>query len=116
MTGRAELEAVLVPVAMSGGVTTYRDLAVALGLKPPGTVQKVATALEAMMGEHAAEGRPQLAAVVVSRSGEGLPAPGFFERLVELGLYDGPPEGPGAAAFHAAELARVREHWGPPEG
>lgn len=116
MTGRAELEAVLLPLARMRTVATYKQVADALGLVPPQTVHRTAMALEALMEEHAAEGRPQLAAVVVARARGGLPAPGFFAKLAALGLHDGPETGPEAAARHAAELDRVYEHWGAPPG
>ncbi|WP_245888746.1 hypothetical protein [Halomonas denitrificans] len=63
---------------------TYQQAAEALGLVPPRTIQRVALALEALMREDAAAGRPLIAALVVSRRGE-LPRPGFFELAVELG-------------------------------
>ncbi|MDX1464538.1 MAG: hypothetical protein R3215_02415 [Halomonas sp.] len=63
---------------------TYQQAAEALGLAPPRTIQRVALALEALMREDAAAGRPLIAALVVSRRGD-LPRPGFFELAVELG-------------------------------
>ncbi|MEA1620083.1 hypothetical protein SOQ14_14355 [Erythrobacter sp. T5W1-R] len=50
-------------------------------------------------------GAPQLASLVVSKARGGLPAPGYFVLLRELGLYAGPSEGPEAQAFHAGEVA-----------
>lgn len=64
---------------------TYQQLAEALGLEPPGTIQRVAQALETLMREDAQAGCPLIAALVVSRRGEGLPADGFFELAVALG-------------------------------
>lgn len=64
---------------------TYQQLAEALALEPPGTIQRVARALEALMREDVQAGRPLIAALVVSRRGEGLPAAGFFELGVALG-------------------------------
>lgn len=65
---------------------TYQQLAEALGLTPPGTIQRVAQALEALMREDVRQGRPMMAALVVSRR-SGLPAPGFFELAVTLGRF-----------------------------
>lgn len=65
---------------------TYQQLAEALGLTPPRTIQRVAQALEALMYEDAEQGRPFIAALVVSRRGD-LPAPGFFELAVQLGRF-----------------------------
>ena len=65
---------------------TYQQAAEALGLSPPRTIQRVALALEALMREDVAAGRPLIAALVVSRRGE-LPRAGFFELAVELGRF-----------------------------
>lgn len=70
---------------------TYRQLAEALGLGPPRTIQRVTQALETLMREDARQGRPFIAALVVSRRGEGLPAQGFFELAVELGRFPAEP-------------------------
>ena len=82
----------------------YQQAAEALGLTPPRTIQRVALALEALMREDVAAGRPMIAALVVSRRGD-LPRQGFFELAVELGRFPADP------ALHEAayrqELARV---------
>ncbi|MFC3285938.1 hypothetical protein [Litchfieldella rifensis] len=64
---------------------TYQQLAEAL--EPPRTIQRVASALEQLMREDAEQRRPFVAALVVSRRGEGLPAKGFFDLAVELGRF-----------------------------
>ncbi|NYS59627.1 hypothetical protein [Vreelandella salicampi] len=66
---------------------TYQQVAQALGLAPPRTIQRVAQALEQLMAEDVAAGRPMIAALVVSRRGDDLPATGFFERAVALGRF-----------------------------
>ncbi|MBL4557707.1 MAG: hypothetical protein JKP98_13160 [Rhodobacteraceae bacterium] len=45
---------------------TYQAVATALGLTPPGTIQRVAAALEETMREDVAAGRPMIAALVIS--------------------------------------------------
>lgn len=70
---------------------TYQQLAEALALRPPRTIQRVAQALEALMREDAAQGRPFIAALVISRRGEGLPAQGFFDLAVALGRFPADP-------------------------
>ncbi|WP_110707861.1 MoaD/ThiS family protein [Salinicola sp. CR57] len=70
---------------------TYQQLAEALGLRPPRTIQRVAQALESTMREDAQHGRPFIAALVVSRRGEGLPAQGFFDLAVDLGRFPADP-------------------------
>ena len=57
------------------------------------------------MEEDAAAGHPFIAAMVVSRARDGLPALGFFETAARLGRFEGDPWGDEAAAYHAAELA-----------
>ncbi|MCL7931055.1 hypothetical protein [Halomonas llamarensis] len=66
---------------------TYQQVAQALGLAPPRTIQRVAQALEQLMAEDVAAERPMIAALVVSRRGDDLPAAGFFERAVALGRF-----------------------------
>ena len=86
---------------------TYQQLAEALGLQPPRTIQRVAQALEALMREDAQQNRPFIAALVVGRRGEELPAQGFFDLAVELGRFPADP------AKHAEawreEFGRVQE-------
>lgn len=69
---------------------TYHQVAEALGLTPPRTIQRVARALEALMREDAEAGRPFVAALVVSRRGD-LPGKGFFDLAVELGRFPADP-------------------------
>nr|CDQ33702.1 hypothetical protein BN993_03149 [Virgibacillus halodenitrificans] len=66
---------------------TYQRLADALGLQPPRTIARVTQALETSMREDAAEGRPFIAVLVVSRRAPHMPARGFFELAVELGRF-----------------------------
>ncbi|MFN4091093.1 MAG: hypothetical protein ACK4QW_18890 [Alphaproteobacteria bacterium] len=71
-------------------LTTYQDVATALGLKPPGTIQRVAAALEQTMREDVSAGRPMIAALVISRAGD-MPRRGFFDLAVALGRLPGDP-------------------------
>ncbi|WP_189470221.1 hypothetical protein [Litchfieldella qijiaojingensis] len=70
---------------------TYQQLAEMLALEPPRTIHRVALGLEELMREDAEQGRPFIAALVVSRRGEGLPAKGFFDLAVELGRFPAEP-------------------------
>lgn len=88
---------------------TYRDLAVALGLSPPGQIRAVTAALERTMTEDAAADRPFVAALVVGRATTGLPGPGFFELAVRLGRFPADPAGQ-AAAFRAEHRAAIAFH------
>ncbi|MFO7909379.1 hypothetical protein LG277_12895 [Vreelandella aquamarina] len=69
---------------------TYQQAAEALGLSPPRTIRRVAVALETLMQEDVAAGRPMLATLVVSRRGD-LPGAGFFELAVALGRFPANP-------------------------
>ena len=107
----AELADRLRPIlAASAGrhaTLTYLELAQAAGVAPPRAIHRVTLALERLMREDHAAGRPLLAAVAVSAKRGGTPAPGFFRLAAELGVYFGPERGPQAALFHAMELERV---------
>lgn len=70
---------------------TYHTLALGLGLTPPGTIQRVAAALEQIMREDVAAGRPMIAALVISRSGD-MPRRGFFDLAVALGRFAADPD------------------------
>ncbi len=72
------LRIALIEQAKAGRTTTYRELAARIGLKPPQTIHRVAEALEILMEEDAAAGRPLLAALCGSKVRPGRPAPGFF--------------------------------------
>lgn len=92
---------------------TYQQLATALGLQPPGTIQRVATALEALMREDVGKERAFVSALVVSRRGEGVPAAGFFELAVELGRFPAQPREQAAAYRREfAEALRQRGQGG----
>ncbi|WP_299363102.1 hypothetical protein [uncultured Paracoccus sp.] len=87
---------------------TYQALAAVLGLTPPGTIQRIAAALEQTMREDVVAGRPMIAALVVSRA-DGLPRRGFFDLAVALGRFPADPGGHRAAwqAECAAVLGQV---------
>lgn len=63
------------------------------------------------MEEDAAASRPLIAALVVSKTGSGLPAPGFFDCARRVGRFDGDPSGPEVSAFYAAEFEAAVEFW-----
>ncbi len=111
---RDRLRANLRMVAATRATITYRDAAHGLGLVPPHVIRSVARLLEALMDEDAARGHPFIAALVVSRARDGLPAPGFFEHAALLGRFTGDGRSTGAAAWHAAELARAQAFHAPP--
>ncbi|WP_205909957.1 hypothetical protein [Tabrizicola caldifontis] len=76
------LEARLAALAAAGQTITYGKLARDLGLR----MEELTNALERLMEEDAAAGRPFRAAVLRQRlSPDGLPAPGFFLKAATLG-------------------------------
>lgn len=80
------------------GTATYGQALRALGIDHMNILTQ---ALEIMMKEDAAAGRPLLAAMVISRS-HPLPNRGFFDLARALGHVV-----PDEAAFHAAQLAAL---------
>jgi hypothetical protein len=94
------LEERLAALAAAGETVTYGDLARTLGLR----MGALTARLEALMEEDAARGAPFRAALLRQRlSPDGLPAPGFFQKAVELGH---PTDDP--AAFTADQRRRLR--------
>ena len=77
-----DLAARLATLAAQEKTITYGALARDMGLR----VADLTDALERLMEEDAAQGAPQRAALMEGRLSGGLPAPGFFLKLAELGL------------------------------
>ena len=102
----------LVRQAQAGLPVTYRELARRLGLPPPRTIQRVTEALEQLIEEDVAAGRPLLSAVAVSRVRPGIPGRGFFLKARGAGLFSGDLDGPEAFAFHTRELQRAFGFYG----
>ena len=95
---RAEMA--LAAAAAAERLITYAELADAAGIAGRHRINRLTTWLEARLETEVRDGAPMLSARVISRARGGLPAPGFFMKCGELGLYDGPPDGPPAYAFH----------------
>ena len=87
---------------------TYRDLAKELEVQPPNTIHQVADALEVLMREDHATGAPFLAALVVSKVRNGLPAPAFFDVARMLGRF----KDSDTQTYHARELESAWDNWG----
>lgn len=99
--------ALIAQARSSGHPVTYRVLAARLSLAPPQTIHRLTEALERLMADDVAAGRPMLAALCISRLESGIPARGFFQTAARLGVFFGDPESAEAGAFHADELQRV---------
>ncbi|MCA3455150.1 MAG: hypothetical protein IOC92_05010 [Rhodobacter sp.] len=93
----------LVALVRRGETVGYGELARRLGVPGPGSIAALTRALEALMVEDAAAGRPFRAALCEGKLRGGLPAPGFFEAARRLGRFSGPLDGPEAEAFVAGE-------------
>jgi hypothetical protein len=92
---------------------TYREAAKGLLLLPPNTIHQVTEALEQLMAEDAAADCPFIAAMVISKWRDGVPAPGFFDCAARLGRFAGDATGPDARVFHAAEFNAALALWAP---
>ena len=109
---KARLRQALIDQAQTGNPTTYRGLADRLGLEPPNTIHRITAALESLMEDDVAAGRPILSAICVSKMRPGIPARGFFLAAQALGVFTGDPTDPEARAFHALQLQRVLSFYG----
>jgi hypothetical protein len=76
-----DLRTRLMAVAAAGGTVGYGILARDYGVR----VSVLTDALEALMAEDVAAGRPLLAVVCEGRLSGGMPARGFFEAASRLG-------------------------------
>ena len=84
---------------------TYARLAESMvGSEGTGVIRD---ALEQLMDADADEGLPLLAAVAVKALEPGLPAPWFFRKAEDMGLFTGDPADLEAYAFHAREFYRA---------
>ncbi len=111
MPTHARARAFLESAAKRRILVTYQELAEALHILPPHSIHRVTEALERLMEEDAAADRPFIAALAISKTRGGLPAPGFFDCARRLGRFG---DGQDARTFHAAELNAVFARWGNP--
>ena len=106
------IRAYLTKLARHRRTITYLELAKELEVQPPNTIHQVTNTLEVLMQEDCTNGAPFLAALVVSKVHNGLPAPGFFSFARSLGRVRGSDTGPETHACHAGELQRAWNYWG----
>ncbi len=85
---------------------SYAELADTAQIPPPHRIHKLTMWLETLVADEHQSASPLRAAWVVSRQRGQIPAPGFFLKCKEIGLYDGPVEGAKAKAFHHKLLAQ----------
>ena len=85
---------------------SYVELADTAQIQPPHRIHKLTIWLERLVSDDHQSAKPLRAAWVVSRQRGQIPAPGFFIKCREIGLYEGPAEGAKAEAFHQKLLAQ----------
>ena len=108
------LRQALMERAALGSSTTYKALADRVGIVPPQTIHRISEALEILMEEDVAAGRPMLTALCVSKTGSNMPARGFFLKARLVGVFSGDPGGADAETFHQEELERALSFYGAP--
>ena len=106
------LRSALKEQAKAGAPVVYGELARRLKLQPPHSIHRLTEALERLMEEDAAAGRPLLSALAASKTRRGQPGPGFFLKARQLGIFLGEPDGPEADAFYAEALRRAVAYYG----
>ena len=107
------LRRALLGLAAERRTATYNELAALAAVPPPHRIHTLTLRLEDLIRADHTAGRPLLAALAVSRAQKGIPGPGFFQLLKELGRHQGPDRGAEAAACHQAELEAAWDYWGP---
>ena len=90
---------------VSRHLISYAELADTAHIPSPHRIHKLTMWLETLVDSDHKSAKPLRAAWVVSRQRGQIPAPGFFMKCQEIGLYDGPVNGPQAAEFHQKLLA-----------
>ena len=85
---------------------SYAELADTAQIPSPHRIHKLTMWLETLVAVEHQSAKPLRAAWVVSRQRGQIPAPGFFIKCREIGLYEGPAEGAKAEAFHQKLLAQ----------
>ncbi|WP_162937946.1 hypothetical protein [Kiloniella sp. EL199] len=86
---------------------TYRMLAIEAEIPGPQIIHKLTHKLEDIMRTDHNAGDLSLVPLAVSRGEPAIPRSGFFILLRELGLYDGPDQGPEAIKKHNILLEEI---------
>ena len=81
-------------------LVSYIELAAVAQIPPPHRIHKLTMWLEALVADDHKSAKPLRASWVISNKRGNIPAPGFFVKCHEIGLYDGPAKGKKAEAFH----------------
>ncbi|WP_320822627.1 hypothetical protein [Reinekea sp.] len=105
------LRQLLIGCAQQRSTLDYKSLTAQLGFRPPNSIAQSTTLLEACQEDDALLELPQLVSVVIQKNGARCPRPGFFQKLTQLGLYQGQDSGAAAQMWHQNELERVFRHY-----
>ncbi|WP_320822937.1 hypothetical protein [Reinekea sp.] len=105
------LRQLLIGYAQQRSTLDYKSLTHELGFRPPNSIAQSTALLEACQEDDALLGLPQLVAVIIQKRGARCPRPGFFQKLTQLGVYQGQDSGAAAQMWHQNELERVYRHY-----
>ena len=105
--GKAEIVGILQSVARERGTITYSDLSrQLLSITIPHDDPAMAVMLDEISTGEFRAGRGMLSVIVVHKTGDQIPGPGFFKLAKSLGRRVTDKE-----AFWVAELSAVHECW-----
>ncbi|WP_417454797.1 hypothetical protein [Kiloniella sp.] len=104
---KQKIRTVLENTARKHQTISYRMLAIEAEIPGPQIIHKLTNVLEDILRQDHQNGVLSLVPVAVSRGEPAIPRTGFFILLKELGLYDGPEQGPEAIDKHTALLAEI---------
>lgn len=111
LTDTNTLHKLLLQCAQNGELKSYKTMIDDLAIPPGHSMRTLTAMLEACQEDDALLNRPQLASLVIQKTGKPIPRAGFFIKLTELGLYDGDQEGPAAEMWHRNEVERVFRYY-----
>jgi len=103
---KEEVRLILVDAAKKRKMIPYSDLVAQLSLPLAAHDKRFFSLLGEVSGDEHSEGRPLLSVLVVHKSGDMEPGPGFFELANELGCNTSDP-----MKFWVTEFKRVFEFW-----
>ncbi len=91
---------ILTVCSNSGKLITYGKLAQKANIPPPNSINKLTNWLEGLILEEVKQNNPITPALVISKVGNSIPAPGFFIFCKKIGIYNGKSTGKEASEWH----------------
>lgn len=104
------LRLLLIENVRNNTCVSYRDIAIALEINEPPVISTVTQLLESLAEEDVKNKKPLLAVVAISKKGT-LPAKGFFEKLINLGVTEIMNTNFNAIEWHSKELEKVKKYY-----